>query len=120
MRKVEKKLLVIASSWNLVMAVITIIGYSGWFRDQGTTILNTNNQTNYFTTSLLDSVVRVAMLYGLFIFTVGIIGIYMSRQMDHHLIDQKIIRWLIFCLIISVVSLDVIGILLYFGTQSIN
>lgn len=116
MRKIEKRVLLAAATWNIIAALLTIVGYSGWFREKGTAIFEANQQTSYLSSSLLDSVVKVAMLYGLLILAVGIMSIYMRHAIEKPVVDRKVIGWLGFCTVLSFLSFDVIGIVLYLST----
>lgn len=113
MRKVERRLLLIASIWNMLTSILTIIGYAPWFREKGTRMLNTNKQNSYFSSSLVDSIVQISMIYGLLMFSISLVGIYMSYKMKDNQINTKMIVWVVFCLLISFVSFDVLSILLY-------
>ena len=66
-RKAEKLLMMAGGIWNIVAAALTIFGYSGWFREEGTKVLSHVDKADYANTSLLDNLVQVAMIYGLFV-----------------------------------------------------
>lgn len=112
-RKAEKLLMMAGGIWNIVAAALTIFGYSGWFREEGTKVLSHVDKADYANTSLLDNLVQVAMIYGLFILIMGIVTLFVARLMEGQIVDRKIMIWLGVCTVISFVSFDVIGIFFY-------
>lgn len=112
-RNAEKRLMIAGGIWNIVAAALTVFGYSGWFRDQGTKVLSHVDKTNYTNTSMLDSLVKVAMIYGLFVLLMGIVTLFVARLMEDKMIDRKIMIWLGVCTAVSFVSFDVLGIFFY-------
>lgn len=115
-RKAEKYLLLGGAFWNLIAATVTILGYSRWFRNEGMTTFQLNGKTDYMNASLLDSLVHVVMIYGLFVLVMGIINLYVARLLGNQLTDKKVTIWLIFCTVVSFLSFDVIGIFFYLAT----
>lgn len=115
-RTTEKRLLISAGIWNIIMAVLTIFGYSTWFKNEGVKSFEMNEQLTYLNTSMLDSLVSIIMVFGLLIFLIGIINIYLSKKVDGIKNYWKMNIWLITCLIIHFLSFDIIGIVLYLVT----
>lgn len=115
-RKAEKRLLMIAAIWNIICAGLTIFGYSSWFRQEGLAAFELQKEYSYLSTSVLDSLVKVVMIYGLLILAIGIINLYVSRFLENQLIDRRVMIWLGVCTVISFLSFDVVGIFLYLVT----
>ncbi|MBO0488168.1 DUF4064 domain-containing protein [Vagococcus fluvialis] len=115
-RTTEKRLLIAVGVWNIITSVLTIFGYSSWFKNEGVKIFEANNQLTYLNTSMLDSLVSIILVFGLLIFLIGVINIYMSKKVSGIKNYWKMNVWLIICLIIHFVSFDIVGILLYLVT----
>lgn len=115
-RKAEKRVLLAAAIWNILNAAMTIFGYSGWFRNEGIDAFKKGNEYSYLSTSLLDSLIQVVMIYGLIVLVIGVINLFVSRFMENSLIDRRVMIWLGVCTILSFISFDMIGILLYLVT----
>ncbi|AIM25478.1 hypothetical protein MEPL4_2c00400 [Melissococcus plutonius] len=118
-RKTEKRFLIAAAIWNILTSLLTILGYSNWLEEKGSNLFNQNQQTSYFSSSFLDNVIHVVMIYGLFIFCIGLISLVMAHTINRSPIDKKMICWLSFCLVLSFISVDIIGILLYLITLTL-
>lgn len=115
-RKAEKRVLLAAAIWNILNAAMTIFGYSGWFRNEGIDAFKKGNEYSYLSTSLLDSLIQVVMIYGLIVLVIGVINLFVSRFMENSLIDRRVMIWLGVCTILSFISFDMIGIFLYLIT----
>lgn len=112
-RKAEKLLLICGGTWNIITAALTIFGYSGWFKNEGIQAFTNANEVNYLTTSLMDSLVSVVMIFGLLMLLIGIANLFVAKFLDNHPIDKRIVVWLIICVTIHFFSFDVIGVFLY-------
>ncbi|MCC9273503.1 MAG: DUF4064 domain-containing protein [Enterococcus aquimarinus] len=115
-RRIERITLFLAALWNIITATLTIIGYSNWFKNEGITAFEEANQVNYISTSLLDSLINIIMVYGLLILTMGIINLFITKQLERERYNKKTFIWLVVCLLIQFLSFDVIGVLLYIVT----
>lgn len=115
-RRIERITLFLAALWNIITATLTIIGYSNWFKNEGITAFEEANQVNYISTSLLDSLINIIMVYGLLILTMGIINLFITKQLERERYNKKTFIWLLICLLIQFLSFDVIGVLLYIVT----
>lgn len=112
-RKTEKILLICGGVWNVFTATVTILGYSGWFRKEGLQIFTNANEVSYLSASLVDSLVNVIMIFGLFMLLIGIANLFLAKFLEHHKTDKRIITWLFFCIVIQFFSFDLIGVFLY-------
>lgn len=115
-RRIECITLFLAALWNIITATLTIVGYSNWFKNEGITAFEEANQVNYISTSLLDSLINIIMVYGLLILTMGIINLFITKQLERERYNKKTFIWLLICLLIQFLSFDVIGVLLYIVT----
>lgn len=115
-RRIECITLFLAALWNIITATLTIVGYSNWFKNEGVTAFEEANQVNYISTSLLDSLINIIMVYGLLILTMGIINLFITKQLERERYNKKTFIWLLICLLIQFLSFDVIGVLLYIVT----
>ncbi|MFC4698316.1 MULTISPECIES: hypothetical protein [Lactobacillales] len=115
-RRIERITLFLAALWNIITATLTIVGYSNWFKNEGITAFEEANQVNYISTSLLDSLINIIMVYGLLILTMGIINLFITKQLERERYNKKTFIWLLICLLIQFLSFDVIGVLLYIVT----
>ncbi|MBS7321565.1 MAG: hypothetical protein KIG55_08260 [Myroides sp.] len=115
-RRIERITLFLAALWNIITATLTIVGYSNWFKNEGITAFEEANQVNYISTSLLDSLINIIMVYGLLILTMGIINLFITKQLERERYNKKTFFWLLICLLIQFLSFDVIGVLLYIVT----
>lgn len=115
-RRIERITLFLAALWNIITATLTIFGYSNWFKNEGITAFEEANQVNYISTSLLDSLINIIMVYGLLILTMGIINLFITKQLERERYNKKTFIWLLICLLIQFLSFDVIGVLLYIVT----
>lgn len=115
-RKAEKYLLIAGATWNIVAAILTILGYSRWFQKEGLAAFQVNGNATYMNSSLLDSLVQVVMIYGLFVLVMGMINLYVARLLGTQLVDKKVTIWLVFCTVVSFLSFDVISIFFYLAT----
>ena len=115
-RTIEKRFLLAAGVWNIITSIITIFGYSSWFKNEGIQSFQTNEQLSYMNTSLLDSLVSIILVFGLLIFAMGVVNIYLSRRLDKVTTFWKMNTWLFSCIVIHFFCFDVIGVLLYLAT----
>lgn len=114
--RIEKFTLLAGAIWNIITAILTIVGYSNWFKKEGFAAFEKVNKVDYFSTSLVDSLVSIIMVFGLFMFMLGIINLFVSHAIGKEVYNKKIFIWLMICTIIHFISFDVIGILLYLVT----
>lgn len=118
-RRIESLTLAGAAIWNIVAAVLTIFGYSNWFKNQGTSAFEEVGSMDYMSTSLIDSLVSVIMIYGLFVLFIGIFNLYIMNKMNQEIYSKKIFIWLLVCILIHFLSFDIIGLVLYIITTTL-
>ncbi|MGX7150523.1 DUF4064 domain-containing protein [Enterococcus ureasiticus] len=112
-RNTEKILLYCGGIWNIVTASFTILGYSSWFKKTGIEALEKNRQLNYVNSTMVDSITKVIMIFGLFTLGVGIINLFVAKSLKANQIDRKVMIWLWFVTGIQLLSFDLIGLVFY-------
>lgn len=113
-RGLERKLLMAGSIWNLITALITIFGYSTWFKKTGVQGLqNTSVDTMLVGTTMIDSVSKVILTFGLFMFVGAIVNFLIARNMQDNIIQRKTLIWIACWGLLQLLVMDVIGFVLF-------
>ncbi|MBU7594302.1 hypothetical protein [Metabacillus halosaccharovorans] len=113
-RGLERKLLMAGSIWNMITALITIFGYSTWFKKTGVQGLqNTSVDTMFVGTTMIDSVSKVIVTFGLFMFVGAIVNFLIARNMQDNSIQRKTLIWIVCWGLFQLCVMDVIGFLLF-------
>lgn len=115
-RRAEKRMLFCGALWNIITATLTIVGYSSWFKNEGVKTLQTHQELSYGTSSLLDNVTSVIMLFGLFMLAMGIVNLFMVKQIKQFHINKQLMIWLGFCTVVQFLSFDILGTIFYLVT----
>ena len=118
-RRSEKISLYLGASWNIFTSILTIFGYSKWFKNEGILAFEKANQVDYFSTSLIESLVNIIMVFGLFMLMIGIVNFFVAHSMNKEIYNKKVFMWLLFCIVIQFLSFDIVGILLYLVTATL-
>lgn len=113
-RGLERKLVMSGAVWNLFTALMTLFGYHSWFNEQGAQALkDTNQELLLVSTSLIDSVSSVILTFGLFMFVMAIINFLVGVHLKDNKIQKKIIIWIGIWTVVQLLSMDVVGFLIY-------
>jgi hypothetical protein len=113
-RGLERKLLIAGSIWNLVTALITIFGYSTWFKKEGIQGLQGAEPAAMAVgTTMIDSVSKVIVTFGLFIFVGAIVNFLVARNLRDDEIQKKMVLWIACWGIIQLLAMDVVGFVIY-------
>ncbi|WP_348920297.1 hypothetical protein [Enterococcus rotai] len=112
-RNVEKCLVYCGAIWNIITASFTILGYSSWFKKSGISVLENKHQLTYINSTMVDSITKVIMIFGLFMLTIGIINLFVAKNFTVNQIDKRVIVWLWAVTGIQFVSFDLIGLVFY-------
>lgn len=112
-RNAEKCLVYCGAIWNIITASFTILGYSSWFKKSGISVLENKHQLTYINSTMVDSITKVIMIFGLFMLTVGIINLFVAKNFTVNQIDKRVIVWLWAVTGIQFVSFDLIGLVFY-------
>ncbi|OJG69235.1 hypothetical protein RV09_GL000634 [Enterococcus moraviensis] len=112
-RNVEKCLVYCGAIWNIITASFTILGYSSWFKKSGISVLENKHQLTYINSTMVDSITKVIMIFGLFMLTIGIINLFVAKNFTVNQIDKRVIVWLWAVTGIQFMSFDLIGLVFY-------
>lgn len=112
-RKLERTLLMIGSGWNIITSLITIFGYSTWFRNAGMGKIQANGKNMQFNSRLLDNVTLVIMVFGLLILAGALFNFYVARHVQDGVIQKKVMIWIAVWGILNLLSSDPIGFGIY-------
>jgi|SRR5699024_3697702 len=113
-RRFERILLFIGASWNLITSLLTIFSYNTWFNNQGTQQLRGADGNELIVGShLLDNVSKVIMTFGLFMFVSSMVTFLIAVKMKDNKIQKKILIWIGMWAVIQLVSMDIIGFVIF-------
>ncbi|MDK2780715.1 MAG: hypothetical protein PWP61_1012 [Trichococcus sp.] len=113
-RTLERNLLRGGAIWNLINGMVTILGYATWIKTSGIGALSSGMSADInFDGSLIDSVYTIAVGYGILQLIIGVFNLIIVRRMRNNQIQKRVVFWLGGLLLFSVVTLDVIGIIIY-------
>lgn len=113
-RKLERNILRLGGTWNLINGLITVLGYSSWLKVEGISALTAGQLENtQVGSSLIDSVYMVAVGYGFIQIIIGIINYIVVKNMRNNQIQKSFTIWIFTLMSISIISADIVGILLY-------
>lgn len=113
-RKLEKSLLIVGSIWNLVTSLLTIFSYNTWFHKEGTYQLDSADMNTMIVgTQMLGNISKVILTFGLFMFVGSIINFLIAIKMKDGLIQNKILIWIGVWGIIQLISMDIIGFVIF-------
>lgn len=111
-RKIEKWLLILLGGWNCLNGVLTILVYAPWFRQKGQALFRQHALQNYSSYSMMDSVVQLIFIFGLFLLVLGLVNSYLGlMKMGTSQRSKKMSAWVLLMLLVEVVMMDWIGIL---------
>ena len=116
-RGMERKLLIVAASWNIITAIITIFGYSLWFKRTGVEGLDSSTLNRFMASStFVDHISKVIVTFGLFIFVGSLISYIVAKNLRDDEIQYKSLIWIGCWGVIMLLSMDLIGFALYLIT----
>ncbi|MEK3888227.1 hypothetical protein [Bacillus sp. FSL K6-3431] len=113
-RKLEKKLLIAGSIWNMFTALITILGYSTWFKKTGVQGIQDNTVDSVVAgMTLIDNVTKVILTFGLLIFVGAIVNFLIARNIKDGEIQYKTLIWIACWGIFQLLVMDIVGFVLF-------
>ncbi|MFC6465737.1 hypothetical protein ACFP65_12230 [Marinilactibacillus sp. GCM10026970] len=113
-RKAERKLIIAASVWHFINAILTIFVFGLWFKNSGDlSITEIYPEMAGGSGSFVDILYTVMTSYGLIIVLVGIVNIYCLKFMKDNQINKKWQAWMMVMCLASFMTIDVISSLLY-------
>jgi len=114
-RKKEKILVRIGGIWNIITGTSTLFYYHTWFQHNLLFEHSGDVPNLMFERFINQHVSSFIMLFGLLFTLVGALNIYLSTQMvkKNAKTSNKIPIWLSIWTLISFITVDIIGVLLY-------
>ncbi|CAM4120865.1 hypothetical protein [Lederbergia lenta] len=113
-RGLERKLLIVGSIWNMFTALITIVGYSTWFKKTGIEGIQDNTVDSVVAgMTLVDNVTKVILTFGLFIFVGAIVNFLIARNIKDDEIQYKTLIWIACWALLQLVVMDIVGFVLF-------
>lgn len=112
-RKAERVLMIVAASYNVIMASVTLFMFGSWFKGRAYDVLERNGmlQTDY---SAVDNASTVVGIYALLVLIIGIVSFIMSmRCLAPGTTSRWVIIWLAIVVVFSLGTMDLIGLALY-------
>jgi|SRR5690625_308400 len=113
-RKTERTMLFIGSIWNLITSLLTMFSYHTWFNREGAQQLESIDiGTLILGTHLIDNISKVILTFGLFVFVGSIINFFIAIKLKDNMIQPKVMIWIASWGIIQLVSMDILGFIIY-------
>ncbi|PWU67869.1 DUF4064 domain-containing protein [Gracilibacillus dipsosauri] len=113
-RGFERKLIMIGALWNLVTSLLTIFSYNSWFTSQGEKQLqNLDTNTMMAGSQMVNNVSKIIFIFGLFVLIGAIVNFLVATKIKDNEIQYKLIIWIGVWAILQILSMDVIGFVLY-------
>ncbi|WP_263705686.1 hypothetical protein [Shouchella tritolerans] len=114
-RSFERRCLLVGGVWNITTALLTIFGYSAWFKQSGVKRLeNETVDTMLATSQLISDVINVVLLFGLFMLVGGVVSLVIARKLKDNDIQNGILIWTGLWGALLFLAMDIIGFALYF------
>lgn len=113
-RNLERNILRLGGTWNMINGLITVLGYSSWLKVEGISALTAGQTQNMeIGSSLIDSVYMIAVGYGFIQLVIGITNYIIVKNMRNNQIQKSFMIWLFALMGISIISADIVGTLIY-------
>jgi len=113
-RGIERKLLIIGSIWNLVTALLTIFSYNSWFTKEGEKqLLNSETNTMIAGSQMINNISSIIFLFGLFVFVGALVNFLIAVILKDNEIQYKLMIWIGIWAAIQLLSMDILGFLIY-------
>ena len=115
-RKAERVLMIVAASYNVIMASVTLFMFGSWFKGRAYDVLERNGmlQTDY---SAVDNASTVTNIYALLVLIISFITA--MRCLAPGTGNRWVIIWLVIVMVFSLGTMDLIGLALYSVTLAI-
>ncbi|WP_066188491.1 MULTISPECIES: DUF4064 domain-containing protein [Gracilibacillus] len=113
-RGIERKLLIAGSIWNLVTALLTIFSYNSWFNREGEKVLlNSDSNTMIAGSQMVNNISSIIFLFGLFVLIGALVNFIIAVKLKDNEIQYKLMSWIGIWSAIQLLSMDVLGFLIY-------
>lgn len=113
-RNLERNILRLGGTWNLINGLITILGYGTWLKSEGISLISMGSELETRTGgAILDSAYIIAVVYGLLQIIIGITNYIIVKNVRNNQIQKSVVIWLATLMTLSLVTMDVVGSLIY-------
>ncbi|WP_413381387.1 hypothetical protein [Alkalihalobacillus sp. 1P02AB] len=113
-RGLERKLLIIGSTWNLITSLLTIFSYYSWFDQEGAKRLeNQDWNTMIAGSQMVNNVLQVILMFGIFMLVGAIINFLIAVKLKDNEIQYGVLIWIAIWGLIQLLSMDIIGFILF-------
>ncbi|WP_163580276.1 hypothetical protein [Gracilibacillus saliphilus] len=113
-RGLERKLLITGAIWNLITALLTIFSYNSWFNRQGEQQLkNADTETMIAGSQMVNNISSIIFIFGLFTLIGALISFLVAVKLRDNEIQKKVMIWVGIWTVIQLLSMDILGFLVY-------
>ncbi|KGA98496.1 hypothetical protein AJ85_07540 [Alkalihalobacillus alcalophilus ATCC 27647 = CGMCC 1.3604] len=113
-RGLERKILIIGSAWNLITSLLTIFSYYSWFDQEGAKRLeNQDWNTMIAGSQMVNNVLQVILMFGIFMLVGAIVTFLIAVKLKDNEIQYGVIVWIAIWGLIQLVSMDILGFILF-------
>lgn len=113
-RGLERKLLITGAIWNLITALLTIFSYNSWFNRQGEQQLkNADMETMIAGSQMVNNISSIIFIFGLFTLIGALISFFVAVKLRDNEIQKKVMIWVGIWTVIQLLSMDILGFLVY-------
>ncbi|MDM5337409.1 hypothetical protein QUF84_09300 [Fictibacillus enclensis] len=112
-RKLERKLVVIGSSWQILSGLLTIFAYGSYIKSKGSSIHDTSFAQMKAMQSLFGSLYSFTVTFGMLFVILGIVNLYLVRSLKDDKVEVKRSIWFLVLGVASYFLMDFIGAVLF-------
>ncbi|MED2972898.1 hypothetical protein P4361_11765 [Fictibacillus sp. B-59209] len=112
-RKLERKLIIIGSVWQMLSGLLTIFVYGSYIKSQSNGIHETQFAQMKAMESLFGSLYSFAVTFGLFFVAIGLLNLYLARNFKDDKVEVKLSFWFILLGVASYFFMDFLSTVLF-------
>lgn len=112
-RKLERKLVVIGASWQILSGLLTIFAYGSYIKSKGSGIHDTSFAQMKAMQSLFGSLYSFTVTFGMLFVILGIVNLYLVRSLKDDKVEVKRSVWFLVLGVSSYFLMDFIGAVLF-------
>ncbi|SDM51847.1 hypothetical protein SAMN04488137_0539 [Fictibacillus solisalsi] len=112
-RKLERKLVVIGASWQILSGLLTIFAYGSYIKSKGSSIHDTSFAQMKAIQSLFGSLYSFTVTFGMLFVILGIVNLYLVRSLKDDKVEVKRSVWFLVLGVSSYFLMDFIGAVLF-------
>ncbi|WP_208592186.1 hypothetical protein [Gracilibacillus suaedae] len=113
-RGLERKLLITGAVWNLITALLTIFSYNSWFNRQGEKQLkHADMETMIAGSQMVNNISSIIFIFGLFTLIGALINFLVAVKLRDNKIQKQVMIWVGIWAVIQLLSMDILGFLVY-------